>query len=80
MKDVAYVLDGPATGVDGSEVTFDEVDVIEKVDEVIAVSCGEVVEHADPVSPFEQRPDDVTADESGSAGHQIRCLQCSSLE
>ena len=69
-------LDGPATGVDGSEVTFDEVDVIEKVDEVVAVSRGEVGEYADLVSPVEQCPDDVTADKTGSAGHEIRCGQC----
>ncbi len=73
VEDMTDALDGPATGVDGQEVTFDEVDVIEKVDEVIAVARGEVVEYADPVSPFEQRPDDVTADKTGSAGHEIRC-------
>ena len=69
VEDTTDTLYGPATGVDGSEVTLDEVDVIEKVDEVIAVARGEVVEHADPVASFEQCPDDMTADKTGSAGH-----------
>ena len=68
---MADALNGPATGVDGSEVTFDEVDVIEKVDEVIAVARREVVEHADLVAPLEQCPDDMTADKAGSTGHEI---------
>ena len=32
VEDMTDALDGPATGVDGSEVTFDEVDVIKQVD------------------------------------------------
>lgn len=56
-----------------------ESDVKKNLDEFVAGFCGAVVAYPDSLATFPQRPHDVTVNETGSAGHEIGCGQCSSL-
>ena len=56
------------------DVTLDEFDVVADVQQVLAPSGGEVVEHAHALPVRQQTVHDVRTDEAAPARHQNLCV------
>ena len=70
MEHERRALAGPAAGLGVADVTFEELDAVERLSEVLPPARREVVHRAHPGSPLEQRVHEVRPDESGRARDQ----------
>jgi hypothetical protein len=54
------------------DITLDKLNIIEYGSDVLPFSRRKIIQDPDPVSPFEESPNKVRADETRSAGYQTR--------
>jgi len=64
-------LDGGVGALVAAHIAFDELDIVGEVGDVVPMSCGEVIEDLDFVTPSEQFIDDMRADEPTATSDQV---------